>query len=100
MQGSVQSFRVFVELQYLQRRMVVRLRHVEYMKKHSQISSIPVTKPVFVIGFPRTGTTFLHEMLTLNKRVRTHYTWEQFDHVPATSEETCSALRNDRIKTI
>ena len=77
---------------------MVRLRHVEYMKKHSQISMIPVTKPVFVIGFPRTGTTFLHEMLTLSKRVRTHYTWEQFDHVPVTSEQTCSALREDRIR--
>ena len=82
----------------MERRMVTRLRHVEYMKTHPQVSKISVTKPVFVIGFPRTGTTFLHEMLTLNKKVRTHYTWEQFDHVPNTSQETCSALREDRIK--
>ena len=82
----------------LKRRMVVRLRHVEYIKNHPQVSKIPVLKPVFVIGFPRTGTTFLHEMLTLNKKVKTHYTWEQCDHVPATQQETCSALREDRVK--
>jgi hypothetical protein len=82
----------------IHRRMVTRLRHVDYMKKHPNVGRIPVKKPVFVIGFPRTGTTFLHEMLTVHKKVRTHYTWEQYDHVPGTDSESCVALREDRRK--
>jgi hypothetical protein len=80
----------------IHRRMVTRLKHVEYMKNHPNIQRIPVEKPVFVIGFPRTGTTFLHEMLSVHAGVKTHYTWEQYDHVPGTNSESSTDLRRDR----
>jgi hypothetical protein len=85
-----------VASQTVHRRMVMRLRHVEYMKKHPLVSKVPVKKPLFVIGFPRTGTTFLHEMLGLHPLLRMHYLWEQYDHVPTTSSEDCIELLKDR----
>ena len=57
---------------------------------------VPVKKPLFVIGFPRTGTTFLHEMLGLHPLLRMHYLWEQYEHVPTTSSEDCIELLKDR----
>jgi hypothetical protein len=80
----------------MHKRMCARLRHIEFMKRHPQIRQVPVTRPIFVIGFPRTGTTILHEILGLHGRVRMHYTWEQMDHVPHSHVETVAAQREDR----
>ncbi len=67
------------------------------MKKHPAIKDIKVNSPVFVIGFPRTGTTFLHELLGLHEAVRMHYTWEQFTPIPTTHDESREALKADRV---
>jgi hypothetical protein len=82
-------------LQSLTRRMATRLQFFDYLKKHPQILDIKLRSPVFVIGFPRTGTTFLHEMLGLHEGVRMHYTWEQMDPVPKTHEESIEAQKKD-----
>jgi hypothetical protein len=39
----------------------------------------PVTSPVFVLGLPRTGTTFLHRLLSLDPQSRCPLTYELFD---------------------
>ena len=54
--------------------------------------------PVFVVGFTRTGTTFLHELLGLHPAVRSHRSWEQMYPVPSTHSEEPSDLRADREK--
>ena len=74
----------------------MRLELVDYLKKHPKVEKIAVKNPVFVIGFPRTGTTFLHEILGLHPDVRMHYTWEQIEFVPRTSEESMEAFTKDR----
>lgn len=61
----------------LTRRVEVRLRLVDYIKKNNEVGKIAVKPPIFVIGFPRTGTTFLHEMLGLHETVQSHFSWEQ-----------------------
>lgn len=80
----------------MHKRMCARLRHIDYMKRHPQIRQVRITHPIFVIGFPRTGTTYLHEILGLHQKVRMHYTWEQMDHVPSSHVETAAAQRADR----
>jgi len=82
----------------LTRRIEIRLQLVDYLKKHPNIEKIKMKPPIFVIGFPRTGTTFLHEMLGLNENVRSHYTWEQFDPIPTTNDESIEAQGADRKK--
>ena len=81
--------------QSLTRRMASRLQLFDYLKRHPTIEQIKLKSPVFVIGFPRTGTTFLHEMLGLHESVRMHYTWEQMDPVPITHDESLAAQRKD-----
>src|SRR5690242_2299308 len=34
-----------------------------HMQEHPEIASLPVGRPVFIIGLPRTGTTMLHNVL-------------------------------------
>jgi len=86
-----------ITLNTLQKRMESRLLLVEYIKKHPEVLDVPFHRaPIFTIGFPRTGTTFLHELLGLHPEVRMHYTWEQMSPVPATDLTTQEALSADR----
>ena len=52
-------------------------RFVQYLRRHPGVLQMKVRGPVFVVGFTRTGTTFLHELLGLHPAVRSHVTWEQ-----------------------
>jgi len=82
----------------LQKRMETRLKLVDFMARHPTVAATKFSRsPIFVIGFPRTGTTFLHEVLGLHAEVRMHRSWEQIAPVPTTDDETPEALRADRL---
>ena len=38
--------------------------------------SVKIKKPLFIIGFPRSGTTFLHKMILNDSQFTTPYLWE------------------------
>lgn len=82
----------------LKKRFITRLQFIEYMKLHPRIDEIQIKPPIFITGFPRTGTTFLHELLGLHESVRSHYSWEQLEPVPLTSSEDITDLERDRIR--
>jgi hypothetical protein len=68
----------FLAQRMIVKRMEIRLQMIDYIRKHPKVSDVKFDRPpIFVIGFPRTGTTFLHELLGLHPAVRQHYTWEQ-----------------------
>jgi hypothetical protein len=72
---------------------------IDYLKKHPKVNNIEFNDaPVFVIGFPRTGTTVLHELLGLHQDVKMHYTYEQIASVPTTNENSIEAFEIDRKK--
>ena len=86
-----------IALEVLRKRMETRLKFVDYLKRNPMIEKIPMKSPIFVIGFPRTGTTFLHELLGLHPQVRMHYSWEQMEPVPRTKSDRKSDLTVDRL---
>lgn len=53
-----------------------RLRLVEDRKRYPGIASEQVARPLFVIGLPRAGTTFLHNLLSQDPSHRSPMTWE------------------------
>ena len=61
---------------------VRRLKMIEYLKQVPRVLSIGVPSPVFVMGLPRTGTTFLHRLLSLDPQVRAPFLWELLAPVP------------------
>lgn len=61
---------------------VRRLKFVQYLKDVPEVLNIPVRSPVFVMGLPRTGTTFLHRLLSLDPKSRAPLTWELLASVP------------------
>ena len=55
---------------------VNRLNYVNDRKRFPDIAKQKIVKPVFIIGFPRTGTTILHDILAQDPHNRAPLTWE------------------------
>jgi hypothetical protein len=60
------------------------------------VTAAPVTAPVFVTGLGRSGTTLLHELLSLDPAVRAPRLWELMYSVPV--PETATYLDDPRIR--
>ena len=59
-----------------------RLELEAHIKKHPEIEGIPIQKPIFILGFPRTGTTLLQNLLALGQGRRALQMWELLTPVP------------------
>jgi len=55
---------------------VNRLGYVNDRKQFPAIAAERIVAPVFIIGFPRTGTTILHDILAQDPDSRAPLTWE------------------------
>jgi len=53
-----------------------------------EIFDVPVSKPLFLVGFGRTGSTFLHHLLALDPQARTPRFWELLEPSPPPRPET------------
>lgn len=66
----------------LRKRLVNRLLVEDWYRKHPEIEDLPVEGPIDVIGLPRTGTTALGSMLSLDPQFRCLRMWEQREPCP------------------
>ncbi|MGC9329374.1 MAG: sulfotransferase, partial [Candidatus Hinthialibacter sp.] len=66
----------FVIAQHYMRLLCNLLRIVDDWKKHPEIADVPIAPPIVVLGFPRTGTTYLHNLLSCDPAFRTLQYWE------------------------
>jgi hypothetical protein len=53
-----------------------RLRLREDRRRHPQIADQIITRPIFITGLPRTGSTLLHALLAQDVSCRAPQTWE------------------------
>src|SRR5215469_413300 len=58
------------------------------LAQHPQIAAVPVVKPLFIVGFGRTGSTFLHTLLALDPQARAPRLWELWSPSPPPRQET------------
>jgi hypothetical protein len=77
------------------------LRNRLYLQRDSQIdrriSCRKITKPVFITGLPRTGTTLLHGLLAQDEELFTvPLTWEVIYPSPAQGDSCCRIERTER----
>jgi sulfotransferase family protein len=66
----------------LRRRLVNRLEVEAYYADHPEVADVAVTGPIDINGLPRTGTTALADMLSLDPKFRCLRGWEQTKPVP------------------
>jgi hypothetical protein len=58
------------------------LRIERALQAKPEILATPLPPPIFVVGWPRTGSTALHQLLACDPAHRTLPYWESFDPVP------------------
>ena len=64
------------------RRLVNRLKIEAWFKNNPAAEGAPIENPVSIVGLPRTGTTALGNMMSLDPRFRPLRPWEQSDPCP------------------
>jgi hypothetical protein len=74
---------------------VNRLGYVADRRRNPAIAEQQITKPVFIIGMPRTGTTILHDILSQDPASRAPLTWEVM--FPSPPPETATFGTDERI---
>jgi hypothetical protein len=65
-----------------------RLRIVDYVKKHPEVSGERVERPLVILGLPRTGTSLASYLLDQDPRRRSLLTWEAENSVPPSTPDT------------
>jgi hypothetical protein len=65
-----------------------RLRIVKWRKENPAVAAQPVTRPIFIVGQPRTGTTILFDLLAQDPALRPPLTWEVDNPWPLPRPET------------
>jgi len=64
-----------------------RLGIIDWRKKHPEVAESPVSRPLLVLGLPRTGSTILYEILAQDKAHRAPISWEVQRPLPPPREE-------------
>ncbi len=68
------------------RHLVNRLQLAHHLGTHPEVTSRPLRVSVVVTGLPRTGTTLLHNLLSLDPHARALRLWEALHPVPPEDE--------------
>lgn len=63
-----------------------RLMVEDLVARHPEIREIPIERPIFIVGWWRTGTTYLHNLMSLEPTVRSPRTWELYYPAPTSDD--------------
>jgi hypothetical protein len=81
-------------------RLAGRLQMQSYWTKRPQVLERPLTRPLFILGLPRTGTSLLFYLLAQDPAHRWLSNWEALSPVPGNSsadERRSRAVKNNRL---
>lgn len=70
------------------RLLINRLRLQDDFKRHSEIFQVPIQRPLFIVGLFRSGTTFLHNLLSQDPSSRWLHLGEAFNPSPSPTQKT------------
>jgi hypothetical protein len=90
LEGQAELTGLGAEILGLRLRMLLanRLRVEDTHRAHPAIADEDVDGPLFIIGLPRTGTTALSQLLSLDPQIRSLRLWESSDPVPPPESAT------------
>jgi hypothetical protein len=64
------------------RNLELRLRVLDEIRRHPEIEAVHLPPIVRIMGFPRSGTTFLHNVMSLHPKARALLRWELVSPLP------------------
>ena len=76
-----------------------RLLAQDYIRRHPHVTDQPIRRPIFILGFPRTGTTLLQNLIGLNPTRRALQLWELFGPIPVHDDPEVDVRRRLRSAT-
>jgi hypothetical protein len=59
-----------------------RLRLEHFITQHPEVRNVPIDRPIIVAGLPRSGTTYLLNLLSADQRLRSLPWWEAIAPIP------------------
>jgi Sulfotransferase family len=77
--------------------LVTRLRLQSLWQRRPEILELPVTAPWFIVGLPRSGTTFLQRLLASDPGLRSAPLWELMNPLPLGEIEAAQPQPDPRI---
>jgi hypothetical protein len=72
---------------------VNRLEGLKWIREYPEIADDPITAPIFLMGLPRSGTTYLQYLFDRDPRFRLIRTWESLTPAPPPGFDPDSARR-------
>ena len=78
--------------------LAMKLHMIEDARRHPEITRASVEKPLIIVGLPRTGTTILYDLLSLDPSLRWPREWETF--IPWPAPEAATMDSDPRIDVI
>lgn len=85
---SADTFGRIAFRQYVTGLLITRLWVEDELARHPEILEVPVDRPLFITGLPRSGTTFLHRLMSEDPAGRPLLYWEVVAPAPAPKPET------------
>jgi len=77
-----------------------RLEFIDDRKRQTEITRQPITKPMFIVGLPRSGSTFLHTLMSQDPANRVPVTWEMMLPSPPARDDRDAGTRIARVEGI
>ena len=87
-EGKLTFFGRFSLRQFLIGNLCSRLRTIEVLKRFPEIQQQKIHRPIFIIGWYRSGTTYLHNLFALHPHLRAPLFWELRHPCPTLNPKT------------
>jgi hypothetical protein len=81
-QDSAHTFGRLFFREFCIRLLASRLRVQDDLNRQPEIRAVPIHRPLFVTGLPRSGTTLLHRLLSQDPQARPLLFWETLEPSP------------------
>jgi hypothetical protein len=75
-----------------------RLRLEDLIRRHPEVLSVEIRKPVIIAGLPRSGTTHLLNLISADRRLRSLPYWESQEPVPPPDQSVAPDGEDPRIR--
>ena len=82
-EADLHPFGRFLARMHIRTLLEMRLLLVAAWKKTNKADKRPISRPIFITGMPRSGSTFLHELLSRDPANRAPRFWEVMFPLPA-----------------
>lgn len=97
-EANVNTFGALALKSVLERSLYNRFKVEQELAKNPSLEQVPIKRPIFIIGMPRTGTTILHALLQEDPVNRAPLAWECL--LPHPVSTPANYTNNPQLQTI